>query len=73
MFDNVNLFKELQLSWKYPTIGGNVGVIVGVGVGVDVGPGHTLLTQIFDETLKITPLSDEVLLPHTNNVVPEYI
>ena len=47
MLDILNSYNESQQLLKLPTIGGNVGVIVGVGVGVVVGSGQPLVSQPF--------------------------
>jgi hypothetical protein len=55
------VFKGSQLSWKYPTIGANVGV--GVTVGVAVGIGAQVLSIHISLIWMFTPTSADGNLP----------
>jgi len=68
----INWFEGSQQSWKYPIIGGNVGVTVGVVVGVWLGIGQLLSTQGNPIEYVTGPITTGSL-PHTYTEVLAYI
>ena len=64
MSEIINWYEGSQQSWKYPVIGGNVGVTVGVVVGVWLGIGQELSTQG-------NPIEYVIGLPNTFGSLPQ--
>ena len=72
MSEIINWYEGSQQSWKYPVIGGNVGVTVGVVVGVWLGIGQELSTQGNPIEYVTGPITTGSL-PQTYTVVLAYI